>query len=66
MEEIAAWYYCLCPASAIGDTGHLAQRGITVTSLDEDGQTGPGLLFFNEITPRLYDTLRRLSRGGLG
>jgi transcriptional regulator with GAF, ATPase, and Fis domain len=66
MEEIPAWYYCLCPVSAIGDTDHLARRGITVSSLGEGEERGPGLLFFNEITPRLFDTVRRLSRGGLG
>lgn len=65
MAEIRAWYHSLCPASLIGDTGHLALAGITVNSLADGSPEGPGLLFFDEITPRLFETVRRLSRGGI-
>ncbi len=65
MADIQAWCYSLCPASLIGDTGHLARAGISISSFREDRPEGPGLLFFDEVTPRLLDAIRRLSRGGL-
>jgi len=36
-----------------------------VTPLREENPDGPGLLFFDEITPRVLEGIRRLSRGGL-
>jgi transcriptional regulator with GAF, ATPase, and Fis domain len=42
----------------------LAQAGLDATTWEEDTGEGPGLVFFNSVTPQVYQSLSRLSRQG--
>jgi transcriptional regulator with GAF, ATPase, and Fis domain len=43
----------------------LAQEGIDASLLDSELLPGPGVLFFSEVTPRLFEVVQEVSRNGV-
>ncbi len=66
---IKVWHHFLCPGDALPRSevvSSLADAGFDACSLDADAPAGGGILFFDEITSRVCDLLREVSRNGVG
>jgi transcriptional regulator with GAF, ATPase, and Fis domain len=68
MARLSAWFHFLVqgehrPACTFADP--LARVGVTTYPLDPDAPAGPGVVVFDQPTPRLCEFLRDVSHNGL-